>query len=352
MSRYYLDCLAIDPFHSGQYARFFVNGFESAPEDPFHIQASSCCKHYVANSMEATREADGEYWNRHNFNANISQQDLVDSYMLPFQICVEQGRVSGLMCSYNAVNNVPSCANKWLLDDVARKEWGFDGKISLNACDCDGTTVHLRFVPSPCTTGYITSDCGAESDVVKNHGYADANHAVQDIFGAGTDVDCGHFMSNAATAALSGGFITEADIDVRMQNLFRVRLRLGHFDPPGPLQAFPLSDVCSKEHVALAMDGLAQSAALIKNLDATVCAAAQCSRARYSCTSFFWRWHCLRVLMLGVDARVGSAVQIEQHCSHWAKRQPVKVNGVLLRPANPVRRKLPHFGRRGWEVRV
>lgn len=119
-------------------------------------------------------------------------------------------------------------------------------------------------------TGYITSDCGAESDVVFSHGYADANHAVQDILGAGTDVDCGRFMTNAATAALKDNFITEADIDARLKMLFRVRLRLGHFDPPGPLQQFPESDVCSAEHIALAMDGLTQSAALIKNVDSTV----------------------------------------------------------------------------------
>jgi len=45
------------------------------------------------------------------------------------QACVERGRVSGLMCSYNAVNGVPSCANDWLLDDVARRQWGFDGCV-------------------------------------------------------------------------------------------------------------------------------------------------------------------------------------------------------------------------------
>jgi beta-glucosidase-like glycosyl hydrolase len=49
--------------------------------------------------------------------------------MLPFQFCVEQGKVSGLMCSYNAVNGVPSCANHWLLTEVARDEWGFDGYV-------------------------------------------------------------------------------------------------------------------------------------------------------------------------------------------------------------------------------
>ena len=47
------------------------------------------------------------------------------------QACVEKGRVSGLMCSYNAVNGVPSCANHWLLDTLARREWGFDGTPAL-----------------------------------------------------------------------------------------------------------------------------------------------------------------------------------------------------------------------------
>ena len=44
-----------DPMHSGLYAEYYVKGLEQAPEDPGHIQASACCKHYVANSMEGTR---------------------------------------------------------------------------------------------------------------------------------------------------------------------------------------------------------------------------------------------------------------------------------------------------------
>ena len=51
----------------------------------------------------------------------------VSADMPGFQACVEKGRVSGLMCSYNAVNGVHSCANSWLLKDVARESWGFDG---------------------------------------------------------------------------------------------------------------------------------------------------------------------------------------------------------------------------------
>lgn len=46
------------------------------------------------------------------------------SYMAPFQACVEKGKVSSLMCSYNAVNGIPTCANPWLLDTIARDAWG------------------------------------------------------------------------------------------------------------------------------------------------------------------------------------------------------------------------------------
>ena len=65
-----------DPYHVGEYAEYFVKGFEQAPEDPEHIQASACCKHYAANSMEHTTEG-GQTHTRHDFSATITQQDLV-----------------------------------------------------------------------------------------------------------------------------------------------------------------------------------------------------------------------------------------------------------------------------------
>ena len=68
------------------------------------------------------------------FIAHIAIQDLVDSYMPAFDDCVQKGNVSGLMCSYNAVNGKPSCANDWLLTEVARDNWGFDGYKLQSKC--------------------------------------------------------------------------------------------------------------------------------------------------------------------------------------------------------------------------
>ena len=234
-----IECPGEDPYLSGQYAVAFVKGMQIAPEDPGHLQASACCKHYAANSMEHATEG-GQTHTRHNFDANITMQDLVDSYLAPFQACVEDGGVSGLMCSYNAINGKPTCADRWLLQEVARDAWGFDG--------------------------YITSDCGAENDVLVNHHYTQTGEqAVAAILAAGTDSDCGGFMGRYARSALQKGLIAETDLDQRLRMLFRVRMRLAHFDPQGPLDDIPPSAICSDANKHVARDGVTQSVALLKN---------------------------------------------------------------------------------------
>ena len=67
-----------DPYLTGEYAAAFVTGFEHSPDDAAHLQASACCKHYAANSMEDSEVA-GEHHTRYSMDANVTQQDLVDS---------------------------------------------------------------------------------------------------------------------------------------------------------------------------------------------------------------------------------------------------------------------------------
>ena len=93
---------------------------------------------------------------------------------------------------------------------------------------------------------------------------------MRDVLRAGTDVDCGSFVGKNAQSALTKKTITEADIDVRLKLLFKVRMRLQHFDPPGALQQIPTSDICSSYAKALAADGPAQSCALLKNAGNTL----------------------------------------------------------------------------------
>ena len=138
------------------------------------------------------------------------------------------------------MNGVPSCANDWLLGTLLRESWQFDG--------------------------YVTSDCDADSDVYYSHHYtATPEEAVADILAAGTDVDCGGFMTANAQSALNGGNIQESDIDVVLQRLFKVRIRLGHFDPPSALNTIGLDQVCNPYALELARDGARQGTVLLKN---------------------------------------------------------------------------------------
>jgi hypothetical protein len=76
-----LEAAGEDPFLTGQYAISFVTGFQSAPEAPELLQASACCKHFVANELEAWNNTD-----RYHFDANVTAQDLADT-------CVAQSPV-------------------------------------------------------------------------------------------------------------------------------------------------------------------------------------------------------------------------------------------------------------------
>ncbi|KAI7980399.1 putative beta-D-xylosidase 6 [Camellia lanceoleosa] len=85
------------------------------------LMLSACCKHFTAYDLE-----NWGTFTRYNFNAVVSQQDLEDTYQPPFRSCIQQGKASCLMCSYNAVNGIPACADKELLQ-TARDKWGFKG---------------------------------------------------------------------------------------------------------------------------------------------------------------------------------------------------------------------------------
>ena len=118
-----------------------------------------------------------------------------------------------------------------------------------------GVAYHLIHRNTVCLSAHH-SDCDADGDVIGSHHYL--NHTEQqgvaDILHAGTDVDCGGNIGQYAQSALDAGTITEADIDERLAMLFRVRMRLGHFDPLGPLQAIGADQICSEYAIATSME--------------------------------------------------------------------------------------------------
>lgn len=231
-----------DPTMTGKYAAVFVRGVQgygaSGAVNSSGLEASACCKHFTAYDLEN--------WNgvtRFAFNAKVSEQDLADTYNPPFRSCVEDGGASGIMCSYNRVNGVPTCADHNLLSKTARGDWRFNG--------------------------YITSDCDAVAIIHDVQGYAkEPEDAVADVLKAGMDVNCGDYVQKHGVSAFHQGKITEQDIDRALQNLFAIRMRLGLFDGNPKYNRYGnigADQVCKKEHQDLALEAAQDGIVLLKN---------------------------------------------------------------------------------------
>ena len=82
------------------------------------------------------------------------------------------------MCAYNAVNGVPSCANHYLLTELARDKWGFDGYITGTYTRVQQTMFIMVFFFLPTNILYFLGDCGAVDDVQNGHHYTSTSGKV------------------------------------------------------------------------------------------------------------------------------------------------------------------------------
>jgi beta-glucosidase len=181
---------------------------------------------------------------RWSFDARVSARDWIESFQLPFKHCVAAGARS-LMCSYNKVNGVPSCANKALLTDLLRGEWRF--------------------------AGYIVSDCIAIQQVHTTHHFANSlPEAAAMSLRAGTDLDlCGGFTPYLTTAVQTG-LVSEAVVDVAVRRLLRARFELGDFDPEHLVGYRRLNHTVADTHHELAREAARQAIVLLENKKETL----------------------------------------------------------------------------------
>ena len=103
-----------DPFLTSEYVYSYINGLQRGDDDRY-LKVAADCKHYAAYDME--------HWNgtdRRQFDARVTDQDLIETYLAPFETCIRDAKVASIMCSFNAVNGIPACANRFLLQTIAR----------------------------------------------------------------------------------------------------------------------------------------------------------------------------------------------------------------------------------------
>ena len=220
-----------DPFLTSRMGVAFVKGLQG--DDPHYYKTIATPKHYVVHS--------GPESTRHTANIDVSPHDLEDTYLPAFRATVKEAKAGSVMCAYNAIDGEPACANTYLLSDTLRKTWGFKG--------------------------YVTSDCGAITDVAEGHKFApDMEHASAVSVKAGTDTSCGDEYASL-TKAVQDGLISEAEIDQSVKRLFTARFELGLFDPASKVAyaRIPFSEDDSAAHRELARVVAEKSMVLLKN---------------------------------------------------------------------------------------
>lgn len=222
-----------DPFLTTKFGLAAVEGLQG--NDSKYFKTHACAKHFAVHS--------GPEWNRHSYNADVSGRDLWETYLPAFKALVQQGNVREVMCAYNAFKGQPCCGNSYLITDILRNRWGYNG--------------------------IVVSDCWALSDFVPKdrHGtHPNSETAAADAVLHTTNLECGNLYENLKKS-LEKGLITEKELNESLKKVLKGWFELGMFDPVdmNPWSKIPLSAVDSPEHKLQAIKVAQKSMTLLKN---------------------------------------------------------------------------------------
>jgi beta-glucosidase len=190
------ESLGEDPYLVGELAKALVRGLQGS--EPRALQAAATMKHFFVYNQEEKRGSN---------NVIVDDRNLREYYLVPFYETIVNAHGQSFMTSYNAVNNFPAVCSP-VIKSVVIGEWGFDGMICT-----DAGAMQAAYQSYKSLTNY-TSVEDAAAGVVK----------------AGTAV----ILSGNAAAmqqAFTDGKLTTADMDAALRGNFRMRFRLGEFDP-------------------------------------------------------------------------------------------------------------------------
>ena len=219
-----------DPYLDTQMGVAMVKGYQGEDfTDPTSMAA--CIKHFVGyGAAEGGRD----------YNTTmISERALRNTYFPAFKACVEAGALT-LMTSFNDVDGLPSTGNEWLLRDILREEWGFDGMV--------------------------VTDWNSSGEMVA-HGFAeDLKHATELSINAGVDMDMMSFgYVQYVKALVDEGKIKMETIDNAVRNILKLKYRLGLFENPYVDESLARQVAYAPVHLEAAKQSAIESAILLQN---------------------------------------------------------------------------------------
>ena len=218
-----------DPFLGSRIAEALVKGYQGnyGPENMM-----ACVKHYALyGGAEAGRDYN---------TVDMSHTRMYNQYFPPYEAAAKAGAGS-VMTSFNIVDYIPATANKWLIDDVLRRQWGWNG--------------------------FVVTDYGAIGEIIK-HGLGDLSQASALALKAGTDMDmCSEGFIQTLEQSLKEGKVTMAEIDQACRRVLEAKYKLGLFENPyrflDPKRHE--TDIYTPEHRQAARNLAAESFVLLKN---------------------------------------------------------------------------------------
>lgn len=219
-----------DPFLGSRMAEAQVRGFQgrslSAPDS-----IAACVKHFAGyGAGVGGRDYD---------SSDISDADLQNIYLPPFK-AAEKAGAGTFMTAYMDLNGVPGAGNKWLLRDILKGKWNFQG--------------------------FVVSDWNA-IDALVTHGFAkDDGDAAARALSAGVDMEMtGHVFREKLAAEVKSGAASQAEIDNAVRRIVSLKYQLGLFEHPYANPATALAQLVTSEQRAAARKAAVRSAVLLRN---------------------------------------------------------------------------------------
>lgn len=220
-----------DPYLTGRMAVEYIRGMQG--DHPKYFKTVATAKHFAANNYEK---------GRHSTSSDMDARNLREYYLPAFETAVKEGNVRSVMSAYNALNGIPCGANRELLIDILRGEWGF--------------------------TGFVTSDCGAVEDVYNKHHYVSTPAEASAVsMKNGEDLNCGTTFQDYCKEAIEKGLMTETELDSALTRVFEARFSVGEFDDAAlvPWRSMAASKLDCQEHRDLAYRAAQETIVLLKN---------------------------------------------------------------------------------------
>lgn len=218
-----------DPFLGSRIGEALVRGYQG---NYGKENAMACVKHFA---LYGAAEAGRDY-----NTVDMSRVRMYNQYLAPYKAAAEAGAGS-FMSSFNVVDGIPATCNRWLLTDLLRNEWKYDG--------------------------FVVTDYGSINEAVV-HGLGDLALTSERALKAGTDMDmCSNAFIAQLKKLLDEGRVTMAEIDLACRRVLEAKYKLGLFDDPyrfcEPKRL--KTDLYTAEHRQAARDMAAETFVLLKN---------------------------------------------------------------------------------------